>query len=120
MGDRRRLGEHVRGIAAVPRQAGHRRFVLANELLAATAALAVAARSSEPADAGAITDSPTQNVGPDGLYGTDDFVTGHAWISKTWPLAFNNQCIAAANATGVNPNQKLPNAGRRNLAFHSF
>jgi hypothetical protein len=103
------------GIAAVPRNAGCSRAIFASELFTAAAAPAVPARPSEPADA-----CPPTHVGPDRLYRADDLVAGHARILKTWQKTFDGHRITVANATGMNPNQKLFSAGPRNLAFDSF
>jgi hypothetical protein len=120
MGHRRSLGEHMGGIAAVPRNAGCSRAIFASELLAAAAAAAVPARPSEPADACPITNGPPTDVGPDCLYRADDLVAGHARILKTWQKTFDSHHITVADATGMNTNQKLFSAGPRNLAFDSF
>jgi hypothetical protein len=74
---------------------------------------APAAGPSEPADTCAITNGPPTHVGPDGLDRADDLVAGHARILKTRQIAFDNHRITLANATGMNPNQNLTNAGRR-------
>jgi hypothetical protein len=47
-------------------------------------------------------------------------VAGHARILKTRQVAFDSHRIAVTNAAGMNPNQKLFNARRGNLAFDSF
>jgi hypothetical protein len=120
MGNRRSLGEHMAGIAAVSRHAGRSRAIFASELFTAAAAPAVPARPSEPADACPITNGPTTHVGPDRLYRADDLVAGHARILKTWQKTFDGHRITVADATGMNPNQKLFSAGPRNLAFDSF
>jgi hypothetical protein len=120
MSDRRSIGEHMGGIAAVPRDAGRSRAIFASELFTAAASPAVPARPSEPADTCAITYGPPTHAGSDRLYRADDLVAGHARILKTWQMAFDSHRITVANATGMNPNQKLSSAGRGNLAFDSF
>ena len=108
------------GVAAVPRNAGCSRAVLASELFTAAAAPAVPARSPEPADARPITNGPATHVGSDRFDRADDLVAGHARILKTGQITFDSHCITVTNATGTNPNQKLVCAGRRYFALDSF
>src|ERR1700733_8112175 len=120
MGDRRSLGEHMAGIAAVPRHASRSRAIFASELFTAAAAPAVPARASEPADACPIANRPPRHVGPDRLYRADHLVAGHARILKTRQKTFDSHRITVANAAGMNSNQKLPSGGGRTLTFDSF
>ena len=58
MRDRRDMGDHMRGVAAVAAHAGRLMDILAGEGAVAPAMIAVAAGAAEPADAGARADAP--------------------------------------------------------------
>ena len=80
MGQRRGVGQHVGGVAAVARDAGRAADVLAGEGVAAPAIAAIAAGAAGPADPDPRADVPARDVGAERLDHADHLMTGNARI----------------------------------------
>ena len=87
--ERGRRGDHVVGVAAVERDAGHLDSGLAGEEIAAAAGVAVAAVPRVPADADALAGLPARrDVLAHGVDHADHFVPRNARVLDPGPVAF--------------------------------
>src|SRR5262249_31176624 len=109
--------EHVGRVAAVARDARGALNVLARERVVVSTLRAVTARAREPADADARPHVPALDFRPDGLQGTDDFVTRYARILHARRVATHRERVAVAYAAGLNAYQHLARARAWNVAL---
>ena len=112
------MRQHMRGVAAVARDAGRPADVLTGEGVAAPAVPASAAGAAEPADADPRADAPAGDVGADRLDHADDFVTGNAGIGDPRHEALDGDRIAVADAAGQHPQAHLVRTGLGRIALH--
>ena len=119
-GDRRDMGDEVRGVAAVAGHAGHLMHVLASESVVAPATGAVAAGAAEPPDAGARAHAPALDALADRVDCADHLVTGNARVSDARHEAFDGQRIAVADAAGLDANAHFLGAGDRDIPLLSL
>src|SRR5208282_4534041 len=116
-----RLGgrNHIFRITTVMADAGNF-LVLAEIEIAAAAGIASEIMTSVPSDSDALAGFPVGNVSADGVDAAGDFVSGNARILDARPIAFLDQRIAVADATGFNFNSDLTAAGFGNVSFDEF
>ena len=82
------MRDHIFGVAAVPRNAGHFAVDQAHREIAAAAGIAVAATAAEPADAHALADFPAFDALSQHVDHAGRFVAGHAGIADAGPPPF--------------------------------
>ena len=114
-------GDHVIGVAAVEREAGDLRAVLAGEEIAAAAVVAGVAMPGVPADADAQAGGPARgDARADGVDDADDFVAGDAGVFDAGHEALFDEGVAVADAAGLDFDADLVGAGRGDGAGDEF
>jgi len=98
----RRGGDHVVGVAAVERDAGHLHAGLAGEVVAPAAVVAGEAVPGVPPDADALAGLPTlRDVLAHGVDHTDHLVPRDAREGDAGPLALLGKDVAVTDAAGL-------------------
>jgi len=80
----------------------------------------MAAMTAMPAHADALARFPLRTAGADGIHDPDDFMAGNARILQAGPMAFLDQGIAVADATGLDFDPHLAGARFGDWAFYDF
>src|SRR5262249_41240646 len=101
-----RIGERMRGIAAVARVAGKERSI-AQILSAAAAIRADAAGRAEPRDPDALAYCQSCHARPHGGDASDDLVAGHDRKLRAWQLAVDHVQIGPADTAGRDLNENF-------------
>ena len=96
------MGDHVRRIAAIARDAADFMHILAGETAVAPALAAISAGAAEPADAGGRADAPPFDAGADGVDDAHHLVAGNPRIPYSRPEALDRHHVAVADAAGAN------------------
>jgi hypothetical protein len=73
-----------------------------------------------PAHPHALARFPLGDPGADRIHRPDHFMAGNARILNTRPMAFLDQRVTMANATGLDLDPHLAGAGLRNFTFNQF
>ncbi len=80
----------------------------------------MSAMTAVPADSHALAGFPLRDTRAHGIHDPDHFMAGHARILQAGPVAFLDQRIAVADATGLDFDPHPAGARLGNFTFNDF